>query len=123
MFEDSKAISSFSADDIAKVKTFYGDTLHIRVSDGPMGMLMLHLAGGTDVMVYPKENHAPASFTVLNLRVDDIDKAVDTLTERGVELEEYGTSDQDARGIARGDGPPIAWFKDPAGNILSVLQA
>ena len=90
----------------------------------PRGMLALHIAGGSDILVYPKDNHPPATYTVLNFPVDDIDRAVDELTQRGVRFERYDGFDQDANGIARGgDGPAIAWFTDPAGNILSVLEA
>ena len=87
-----------------------------------MGLLGLHIAGGTEVMVYPKENHEPATFTILNFPVDDIDAAVDELIAKGVTFERYDGFDQDEKGIARDGGPQIAWFKDPAGNILSVLQ-
>ncbi len=87
-----------------------------------MGMLTLHLATGADILIYPKENHAPATYTIINFPVDDIDKAVDELIEKGVSLERYEGFEQDEKGIARGEGPDIAWFKDPAGNILSVLK-
>jgi predicted enzyme related to lactoylglutathione lyase len=122
MFKDSKAFSTFSADDIPRAKQFYGETLGLNVSD-EMGGLGLHLAGGGEVFVYPKDNHVPATFTVLNFPVDDIEEAVDRLTAAGVSFERYDGFDQDERGIARGgEGPTIAWFKDPAGNILSVLE-
>ena len=122
MFKDSKAFSGFSADDIPRAKQFYGETLGLNVSE-EMGGLILHLGSGADVFVYPKENHVPAAFTVLNFPVDDIEAAVDRLTEAGVTFERYDGFNQDEKGIARGDeGPAIAWFKDPAGNILSVLQ-
>lgn len=120
MLGNSKAFSGFSADDIAKAKAFYGDTLGLRVS-GENGMLTLHIAGGRDTLVYPKPDHTPATYTVLNFPVDDIDSAVDELVERGVEFERYDFVD-DEKGIRRKEGPPIAWFKDPAGNILSVIQ-
>jgi predicted enzyme related to lactoylglutathione lyase len=122
MFKDTKAFSGFSVDDIPKAKTFYGDTLGLAVSE-ENGMLQLHLAGGGEIIVYPKPNHAPASFTILNFAVDDIETAADELAERGVSFERYDGMDADERGIHRaGPGPAIAWFTDPAGNILSVLQ-
>jgi catechol 2,3-dioxygenase-like lactoylglutathione lyase family enzyme len=122
MFKDSKAFSGFSSNDIPASKQFYGETLGLNVSD-EMGGLGLHLAGGGEVFVYPKDNHEPATFTVLNFPVGDIEAAVDRLTEAGVTFERYDGFDQDEKGIARGaEGPAIAWFKDPAGNILSVLQ-
>jgi catechol 2,3-dioxygenase-like lactoylglutathione lyase family enzyme len=122
MFENTKAFSGFSVDDVPKAKAFYGDTLGLRVSE-ENGLLTLHLAGGTDVLVYPKPHHTPAEFTILNFPVDDIEVAVDELVERGVRFERYDGIETDERGIARGAGPLIAWFKDPAGNVLSVLQA
>lgn len=121
MFGSTKAFSGFSVDDIDAAASFYGDVLGLRVSQ-QHGLLTLHIAGGRDVLVYPKPDHTPATFTILNFPVDDIDKAVDQLTERGVRLQRYEQFPADARGIARGDGPPIAWFTDPAGNVLSVLQ-
>ena len=121
MLRDSQAFSGFSTNDIDAAKAFYGDTLGLKVTDDN-GMLTLHLAGGSTVLIYPKENHEAASFTVLNFPVADIEQAVDRLIEAGVTFEHYPESGQDARGIARGYGPPIAWFTDPAGNILSVLQ-
>jgi predicted enzyme related to lactoylglutathione lyase len=122
MFDNTKAFSGFAVDDIAAAKKFYGETLGLEVSEGPMGTLMLQLTGGAEVLIYPKPNHTPASFTILNFPVDDIDTAVDELVERGVEFVRYEDFGQDARGIARGGGPLIAWFTDPAGNVLSVLQ-
>ncbi|MEU4722411.1 VOC family protein [Nonomuraea dietziae] len=122
MFRDTKAFSGFSVDDIEAAKAFYGDTLGIRVSE-ENGMLTLHLAGDRDTLVYPKPDHTPATFTILNFPVDDIDEAVDQLTERGVRFERYPQMNQDAKGVMREEGPPIAWFTDPAGNVLSVLQA
>jgi catechol 2,3-dioxygenase-like lactoylglutathione lyase family enzyme len=124
MLKDSKAFSGFSVNDIAKARTFYGQTLGLDASDGPMGNLDLNLAGGTHVFIYPKENHEPATYTVLNFPVADVEKTVDQLTAKGVKFEHYGIPEfgQDKKGIARGDGPAIAWFKDPAGNILSVLE-
>ena len=120
MFKDSKAFSTFSADDIPRAKQFYGGTLGLNVSD-EMDGLALHLAGGGEVFIYPKDDHAPATFTVLNFPVDDIDDAVDKLTSAGVTFERYEGMELDEKGIYRGEGPTIAWFKDPAGNILSVL--
>ncbi|GAA3467883.1 VOC family protein [Nonomuraea roseola] len=122
MFRDTKAFSGFSVDDIEAAKAFYGDTLGIRVSE-ENGMLTLHLAGDRDTLVYPKPDHTPATFTILNFPVDDIDEAVDQLTERGVRFERYPQMKQDAKGVMREEGPPIAWFTDPAGNVLSILQA
>ncbi|MCJ1681341.1 VOC family protein [Streptomyces sp. APSN-46.1] len=123
MLGDSKAFSGYSVDSIERAKEFYGQTLGLRVSDDE-GMLYLHLGGDTNVLLYPKDNHEPATFTVLNFPVDDIDAAVDGLAARGVTFEQYEGFGQDAKGIARENppGPAIAWFKDPAGNILSVLQ-
>ena len=124
MLKESKAFSSFSSNDIPAAKRFYGETLGLDVTE-EMGGLGLHLSGGGEVFVYPKDDHAPATFTVLNFPVDDIDEAVDKLTEAGVRFEQYeGELQTDEQGIARGGdgGPNIAWFKDPAGNILSVLQ-
>ncbi|MEU6293747.1 VOC family protein [Streptomyces erythrochromogenes] len=122
MLGESKAFSGFSVDSIDTAKDFYGSTLGLRVSEGH-GMLSLHLGGGADVLVYPKENHSPASFTVLNFPVADVDRAVDELAARGVAFERYDGFGQDAKGISRNEGgPPIAWFKDPAGNVLSVLE-
>ena len=121
MLENSKAFSGFSVDDIPAAKKFYGDTLGLKVVE-ENGLLGLQLAGENRILVYPKENHEPASFTILNFPVDDVDKAVDELTARGVNFERYEGFDQDDRGIMRGQGPDIAWFKDPAGNVLSVLN-
>jgi catechol 2,3-dioxygenase-like lactoylglutathione lyase family enzyme len=123
MFKDTKAFSGFSVDDIPRARQFYGETLDLNVSD-EMGGLALHLGGGADVFVYPKDNHVPATFTILNFPVEDVDEAVDRLTAAGVTFERYEGFEQDEKGIARGGedrGPTIAWFKDPAGNILSVL--
>jgi catechol 2,3-dioxygenase-like lactoylglutathione lyase family enzyme len=121
MFENTKAFSGFSVDDIPKARRFYGDTLGLRVSE-ENGLLQLHIAGDRDVLVYPKEDHTPATFTILNFPVDDVEAAVDQLAARGVRFERYEGVEQDDKGIFRGEGPLIAWFKDPAGNILSVLQ-
>ena len=125
MLKDSHAFSGFSVNDIRKAKEFYGETLGLEVSEEDQGVLMLHLAGGTKVIAYPKPNHSPATFTILNFPVGSVDKAVDELTKRGVRFEIYDEPDlkTDERGISRGGGGPvIAWFKDPAGNILSVLE-
>ena len=122
MLKDSKAFSGFSVDDLPRAKQFYAGTLGLDVSE-PMSGLRLHLAGGGEVFIYPRENHVPASFTVLNFPVEDVDAAVDRLTAAGVTFERYEGFDQDEKGISRGgEGPGIAWFKDPAGNILAVLQ-
>ena len=123
MFKDSKAFSTFSVNDLKKAKEFYGGTLGLGVTETPEG-LELHLAGGNRVFIYPKPNHTPASFTALNFPVNNIEEAVDELVDLGVRLEHYDLPDlkTDKRGIARGPGPKIAWFKDPAGNILSVIE-
>ncbi|HEU4399745.1 MAG TPA: VOC family protein [Actinomycetota bacterium] len=121
MFEHTKAFSGFSVDDIPKAKQFYGETLGLRVSE-EHGMLTLHVAGDRDTLIYPKDDHTPATFTILNFPVDDVDKAVEELAARGVRFERYDGAEQDEKGIHRGGGPLIAWFKDPAGNILSVIQ-
>ena len=121
LLRDSHAFSGFSTNDIARAKAFYAQTLGLEVTE-ENGMLSLHLAGGGRVIVYPKANHEPASFTVLNFPVKDIDLAVDALAKAGIQFERYEGSGQDDRGIHRQEGPPIAWFKDPAGNIFSMLQ-
>jgi predicted enzyme related to lactoylglutathione lyase len=123
MLKDSKAFSGFSVDDIPRAKAFYGDSLGLEVTEAN-GMLTLHLGSGGTVLVYPKPNHEPASFTVLNFPVDDIEAAVDALAERGVEFQHYEGTDlqTDPTGIFRGGGPLIAWFTDPAGNVLSVVD-
>jgi catechol 2,3-dioxygenase-like lactoylglutathione lyase family enzyme len=121
MFRDSHAFSGFSSNDIAKAKQFYGETLGVDIAE-ENGMLSLRLAGGGRVLIYPKDNHEPATFTVLNFPVENIGEAVDALTAAGVEFERYDGMGQDERGIAREYPPPIAWFKDPAGNILAVLE-
>ena len=124
MFADTKAYSGFAVDDLQKAHEFYGETLGLKTSvlDEEHGLMTLHLAGGRDTLVYRKPDFTPATYTILNFEVDDIDQAVDELTARGVRFERYDGFEQDERGIARGPGPDIAWFKDPAGNILSVLQ-
>ena len=122
MLRQSPAFSGFSSNDIPAAKKFYGETLGLEVTE-ENGMLTLKLGGGHAAIVYPKDDHEPATYTALNFPVSDIDAAVDWLTERSVALERYGEdSGQDARGIARNWGPPIAWFKDPAGNVLSVIE-
>jgi predicted enzyme related to lactoylglutathione lyase len=122
MFKNTKAFSGFSVDDIQTAKKFYGETLGLEVSENH-GLLSLHLAGGATVLIYPKPNHAAATFTILNFPVDNIEEAVDQLTKKGVQFERYaGDIKTDGKGIFRGGGPLIAWFKDPAGNILSVLE-
>lgn len=123
MLKDSKGFSGFSAGDIPAVKKFYADTLGLDVSESH-GLLTLRLAGGNNVIIYPKPNHTPATFTVLNFPVKDVDLAVDELKKRGVHFETYDLPNlkTDKKGIMRGNGPTVAWFKDPAGNILSVVD-
>jgi catechol 2,3-dioxygenase-like lactoylglutathione lyase family enzyme len=121
MFTNTKAFSGFAVDDIAEARRFYGETLGLMTSE-EHGLLTLHLAGDRDTLVYPKPDHTPASYTILNFPVDDIESAVDELSARGVTFERYEGADQDEKGIFHGGGPLIAWFKDPAGNVLSVLQ-
>jgi catechol 2,3-dioxygenase-like lactoylglutathione lyase family enzyme len=122
MFKDTKAISGFAVPDVEQARGFYADTLGLEVSEAN-GILTLHLAGDRPTLVYPKPDFVPATYTILNFLVDDIDRAVDDLAARGVRLERYEGFDQDEKGIARGGGgPPIAWFTDPAGNILAVLE-
>jgi catechol 2,3-dioxygenase-like lactoylglutathione lyase family enzyme len=120
MFADSKAFSGFAVPDLEQAKEFYGSKLGINVSE-EHELLTLHLAGGRDTLIYPKPDHEPANYTILNFPVDDVEKAVDELSSRGVEMERYEGFGQDEKGIMRGQGPDIAWFRDPAGNILSVL--
>ncbi|MEP1085907.1 VOC family protein [Algoriphagus sp.] len=124
MFKNSKAFSSFSVDDISKAKSFYQKILGLAVEEDEMGILNLHLTGGGEVIIYPKTNFVAASFTVLNFPVADIDEAVEYLIRKGVTFEQYsGEITTDEKGICRDSrGPQIAWFKDPAGNILSVLE-
>ena len=121
MLANSKAFSGFAVPDLDEARRFYGETLGLKTS-AENDQLTLHLAGGRDTLIYPKPDFTPATYTILNFPVDDIDQAVDDLAARGVTLERYDGFDQDEKGIMRGAGPPIAWFKDPAGNILSVLQ-
>jgi catechol 2,3-dioxygenase-like lactoylglutathione lyase family enzyme len=125
MFAKTNAYSGFAVNDLAKARDFYGDTLgiEIEVLDEKNGLIMLNLAGGDrPTLVYAKDDLEPANYTILNFPVDDVDAAVDELTGKGVEFERYEGFDQDEKGIARGAGPDIAWFKDPAGNILSVMK-
>lgn len=122
MFKNSKAFSGFSVDDLEAAKKFYGETLGLEVTESH-GMLDVRLGSGASVLVYPKADHTPATFTILNFPVEDIEQAVTDLQARGVRFEHYdGELQTDERGIMRGQGPLIAWFRDPAGNILSVLQ-
>lgn len=122
MFTHTKAFSGFSVNDIQKAKTFYQDILGLDVSD-MHDMLELHIEGGNNILVYPKPNHAPATYTILNFPVDDIEKTVEELTGRGVRFLQYeGDLQTDEKGVFRGEGMEIAWFEDPAGNILSILK-
>jgi catechol 2,3-dioxygenase-like lactoylglutathione lyase family enzyme len=122
MFAKTKAFSGFAVDDLEKAREFYADTLGIEVSE-ENGLVNLKLAGGRDTLIYPKPDFTPATYTILNFPVPDIDSAVDELTKRGVQFERYEGFDQDEKGVWRGEGgPPIAWFTDPAGNILAVLE-
>ena len=124
VLKDSRGFSGFSVDDVPSAKEFYGGTLGLKVTEDN-GLLTLHLTGATTVLVYPKPDHQPASFTVLNFPVDDIEATVDALAAAGVSFEHYEGTDieTDAKGIFRGGGPLIAWFTDPAGNVLSVIDA
>jgi catechol 2,3-dioxygenase-like lactoylglutathione lyase family enzyme len=124
MFANTPAFSGFAVDDLDAARTFYRDTLGLKVTDEEMGILTLHLAGDRPTIVYPKPDFEPATYTILNFQVKDVDGAVDELSSRGVEFERYDGFEQDDKGIAHtpGGGPDIAWFKDPAGNILSVLS-
>jgi predicted enzyme related to lactoylglutathione lyase len=125
MLNTKKAFSSFSVNDIPKAKEFYGKTLGLDLSSGPEGTLVVPLSGDTKALMYPKPNHEPATFTVLNFPVESVEEAVEELSRRGVRFEVYNEPSlkTDARGISRGNGPTIAWFKDPAGTILSVVEA
>lgn len=126
MFKDTKAFSSFSVDNLQKAKKFYGETLGLEVSEAYGGRLLeLHIGGGTNILIYPKDNHTPATFTILNFPVENLEQSVDDLTKRGVRFEIYNEGDikTDEKGISLSDeGPKIAWFKDPAGNVLSMLE-
>ena len=122
MFADTKAYSGFAVPDIEQAREFYGSKLGIKVTE-ENGMLTLHLAGGDrPTLIYPKPDHEPAGYTILNFPVEDVEKAVDELVDRGVTFDKYEGFGQDEKGIMRGQGPDIAWFKDPAGNVLAVLQ-
>jgi catechol 2,3-dioxygenase-like lactoylglutathione lyase family enzyme len=121
MFANTKAFSGFAVDDMDKARQFYGETLGLKTSE-EHGLMTLHLSGDRPTLVYPKPDHTPADYTILNFPVDDIDEAVDKLAARGVRFERYDGFGQDEKGISREEGPYIAWFKDPAGNVLSVLQ-
>lgn len=124
MFKDTKAFSGFSVNDLQKAKEFYGGTLGVDVKEQTEG-LVLNIAGGNKIFIYPKPNHEPATFTILNFMVNSVDKTVDELTAKGIKFLQYNEKDikTDEKGISRGAGPIIAWFNDPAGNILSVLEA
>jgi catechol 2,3-dioxygenase-like lactoylglutathione lyase family enzyme len=124
MFANTKAFSGFAVDDLDRAREFYGETLGLNTSvlDEENGLMVLHLAGGRDTFVYRKPDFEPATYTILNFQVDDVEKAVDDLSARGVRFEHYDGFEQDEKGIARDMGPDIAWFKDPAGNILAVLR-
>lgn len=121
MFADTKAYSGIAVRDMSEAREFYGTTLGLRISE-EYGLLWLHLAGGRDTLVYEQPDATPASYTILNFEVDDIDEAVDVLTARGARIERYDDAAQDDKGIVRAEGPFIAWFTDPSGNVLSVLQ-
>jgi len=123
MLKHSKAFFGFSVDNLIKAKNFCKEILELDVKDNPMGLIELHIEGSNNILIYPKPNHVPATFTILNFPVDDIDQAVDELTARGVVFEQYKELKTDEKGISRNPrGPKIAWFKDPAGNILSVIE-
>ena len=125
MLKDTHAFSGFSVNDLSAAKDFYSRTLGLDVETNPVGGLTLKITGGNGIFIYSKENHAPAIYTILNFLVDDIDRAVEELSAKGVNFEQYGEMTDKAgvaRGISTGQGPDIAWFKDPAGNILSILQ-
>lgn len=125
MLKQSKAFSGFSVNDILKAKQFYSEILGLEVNDNPMGLIELNFEGGNHIIIYPKPNHVPATFTILNFPVTNIDEAVDELINKGIKFEQYeGPIKTDEKGICRsgGKGPNIAWFKDPAGNILSLIE-
>ena len=124
MFTNTRAFSGFAVDDLQRARSFYAETLGLKteVLDEKNGLMVLHLAGNRDTLVYQKPGFTPATYTILNFPVDDVEQAVDALAARGVRFERSPGFEQDAKGIARGNGPDIAWFKDPAGNILSVLK-
>jgi predicted enzyme related to lactoylglutathione lyase len=125
MFKNTKAFSGFSVNDIHKAKDFYGDLLGLEITEERIGILSLHIAGNeNNIIIYPKLDHIPATYTILNFQVPDVEKAVDELVDKGVVMEQYdfGQIKTNNKGIMSGIGPTIAWFKDPAGNILAVLQ-
>jgi predicted enzyme related to lactoylglutathione lyase len=124
VFADTKAYSGFAVDDLGRAREFYGETLGIKteILDEENGLMTLHLAGDRPTLVYQKPDHEPAGYTILNFPVADVDKAVDELAARGVSFERYNAFDQDEKGIAHGPGPVVAWFKDPAGNVLAVHE-
>ncbi len=125
MFKESKVFSSFSTNDLQVAKAFYGDTLGFTVEEyTEMGILNVHFANGSELMIYPKGDHVPATFTVLNIHVENIDEAVSTLNEKGITFEQYNSEylKTDEKGVSRGEGQSMAWFKDPAGNILSLIH-
>jgi len=125
MFKHIKAFSGFSVDDIAKAKEFYQQLLGLEVTDGMMGLLFLHIEGNNNILIYPKPNHVPATYTILNFPVDDVEKTADELIAKGITFEQYdmGQLKTDKKGIARFPGVTQAWFKDPAGNILSIINS
>lgn len=124
MLENSKSFSSFSVDDLERARAFYGGILGLALKDDPMGILELHVTGSSPIVIYPKRNHEPATFTILNFPVQNVEEVVDQLGKKGVLFEHYDEEGfkTDEKGIFRGEGPVIAWFKDPAGNILSILE-
>lgn len=122
MFQNDGAYSGFAVDDLDAARAFYADTLGLEVSTLDSGFLQLNLASGATVLVYGKPHHEPASFTILNFPVDDVDAAVDDLNAKGVEIAIYDDMPTDSKGIMRGNGPTIAWFRDPAGNVLAVHE-
>jgi catechol 2,3-dioxygenase-like lactoylglutathione lyase family enzyme len=121
MFANTKAFSGFAVDDLEKAQQFYGETLGIDVTPEP-DLLTLNIAGDRGTLIYPKPDFEPATYTILNFPVEDVEKAVDELIARGVTFEKYDGFEQDEKGIFRGEGPLIAWFRDPAGNILAVIE-
>lgn len=124
MLRNSKSFSSFSVNDLEDARAFYGEKLGLELKDDPMGILELHVAGSTPIVIYPKANHVPATFTVLNFPVQNVEETLDDLVKKGVRFEHYNEEDfkTNEKGIFTGEGPVIAWFKDPAGNILSILE-
>jgi len=124
MLTHAKAFSGFSVDDLQKARSFYGELLQIKVEDNPMGLLELYPEGGSKIIIYPKSDHRAATYTILNFGVEDIESAVEEMAAHGIIFEQYGAPlNTNEKGISRSpDGPTVAWFKDPAGNILSVIQ-